>query len=253
MKTFHILLLSGFLAISCLTCSNAQNEAVSETDLIQQQWLDNLNDGTPITTYYTEGNGLLMNNQIIQGPNALNQQWKKWKANTKGTIGYYKLETHQLRDTEKFELGFYLDEDNKEYFTVIGWRKGTDWKKEFEAVYNAEEHDETGLAKVEKMRQQWEDLSNQHQPEKIANEVCTANGFYFNQGKIYQGAKAITEVYSYMSRDNWAIKLNALSNIQVNKETIFDIGTFQSNGKGLYVLIWKKVDADWKVLLDFNF
>ena len=56
-----------------------------------------------------------------------------------------------------------------------------------------------------------------------------------------------------MSNESYKIKLEALKVLQVNNKIVFDIGTFTSGGKGLYTLIWKKEDDDWKLLLDFNF
>ncbi|MEL7123036.1 MAG: hypothetical protein AAFO07_26540, partial [Bacteroidota bacterium] len=86
----------------------------------------------------------------------------------------------------------------------------------------------------------------------LVNNLCLPNGYYFNNGKKYQGQE-IKTVYNYMTNENWQIKLYSGRIEQVNNDIAYDIGTYQSTGKGQYVLIWKKTDDGWKILLDFNF
>lgn len=159
---------------------------------------------------------------------------------------------YQLRDNQKFVLGEYKTKSGNVYSTIIGWKNRDKWTKEFEVIYNNNDYLILEIDSVNKARNNWEKLSNQHRPDLIVDEIFSDNGKYFNRGIQYSDRELI-EAYSYMNNESHKIKLEPLKVLQINSDIVFDIGTFEVGGKGLYTLIWKKEVDTWKLLLDFNF
>lgn len=242
-------LLLGFSLLFMVLSLNAQNTISS--DQIQTAWLKAFNNGEELSAFYDDQSGILLKNKLFAGQQKITSQFKLWREAIKGDLIYEKVETFQLRDQQKFEIGKYSSKKHT-YYTVIGWRKGETWNKAFETIYKNKKVKKDELAEVDNGRQAWEDASNAHDLNKLVGEVCMPNGYYFNRGRTFVGEE-IKEAYSYMNNPNWKIKLTNLTQIQVNKYTVFDIGKFNSGGEGLYVLIWRKEKDNWKVLLDFNF
>ncbi|MEQ9412947.1 MAG: nuclear transport factor 2 family protein [Cyclobacteriaceae bacterium] len=227
----------------------AQQTSNKLTNEVQEDWLRLLQHSENLLPFYTDNSGMLINDSLYVGLDEIAEQIKKvcsWQIQD-----YTSEETFQLRENQKFELGSYQSKDGKTYSTIIGWRKGAEWKKELEIWY---EKTFSGTQEdiVEKERGTWEKHSNQHRPDLIVEELASQNGKYFNRGKEYHRDE-IASAYSYMNNSSYSIKLTSLKVLQVDESTIFDIGTFDVGGKGLYTLIWKKEDGKWKLLLDFNF
>lgn len=235
-----LLLVSPFIA-------NAQKT----TGQVQTEWLKAVNSTSALDEFYNNTSGLLINGKFFL-TDELEEGLKVFvKAN--GSIkGYESLETHQLRDGQKLELGKYTTAKNKVFYSVIGWKQLGKWTKEFKAIYehsaDVKEVGDVGATG----RQAWEDHSNEHRPDLIVKNVSAENGMYFNRGRLYNGDEII-EAYGYMNNESYHIKLESLSGTRVNEDIFFDIGTYQVGGKGLYLLIWTKEGDDWKILLDFNF
>lgn len=227
----------------------AQQASFKSTSEVQEDWLKALQGSESLMSFYSKNSGILIGDSLYVGLDKIDGQIEK--VNTWQFVKYTSEETFQLRENQKFELGSYQTRDGKTYSTIIGWRKGAEWKKEFEVWY---EKTFSGTQKdvVEKERGIWEKHSNQHRPDLIVEDLASKNGKYFNRGKEYHRDE-IASAYSYMNNSSYSIKLTALKVLQVDESTIFDIGTFDVGGKGLYTLIWKKEAGEWKLLLDFNF
>ncbi|MCB0492841.1 MAG: nuclear transport factor 2 family protein [Cyclobacteriaceae bacterium] len=227
----------------------AQQTSNKSTSEVQKVWLKALQGSESLVSFYTKNSGVLIGDSLYVGWDKIESQIQKvytWQFEN-----YTSEETFQLRDNQKFELGSYQTRDGKTYSTIIGWRKGAEWKKELEIWYE-KTFSGTQEDRVERERGIWEKHSNQHRPDLIVKELASRNGKYFNRGKEYHRDE-IASAYSYMNDKSYSIKLTALKVVQVDESTIFDIGTFDVGGKGLYTLIWKKEDGEWKLLLDFNF
>jgi hypothetical protein len=102
------------------------------------------------------------------------------------------------------------------------------------------------------LRSSWELFSNQHRPDLIVKNVFASSGRYFYQGTEFKGTD-IAEAYGYMKEVTYAIDLTPLKVVQVNDQLIYEIGVYETNGKGLYFLLWTKEKLEWKLMLDFNF
>lgn len=218
----------------------------------QQKWLLAFNNDADLHHFYSDQSGVLLNDVLITGVDKINQEIKVLKGQMSGKVHYERLDEFQIHDNSKFEYGIYKDALGKSFFSVIGWRNNNAWVKEFEAVYPMKEIKTSGIGTVDQGRQTWEKYSNNHQPTELAKKLCMKKGYYFNRGRVFQGME-IAEAYAYMAKDTWQIKLEGKKSLQVNQDIIYDVGSYQSSGKGMYVLIWKRKGKDWKILLDYNF
>ena len=223
-----------------------------ETKNIQNDWVSSFNQSGDLKPFYREASGILQENKLITGGENIGKKWLELHSQA-GAITEYKLiETIQLIETSKFELGAYLTEKGSSYYTIIGWRNNNGWYKEVEVTYKAVNPGPDKADKIKLLRDSWQKLANDHRPDLIGKELYIDGGYYFNRGRVYSNLE-IADVYSYMNPESFKISLEGLSTTIVNEETAYDIGGFQTSGKGLYILIWIKKENEWKLLLDFNF
>ncbi|MEM6892415.1 MAG: hypothetical protein AAF554_01915 [Bacteroidota bacterium] len=243
------------LFLVLLLCSNAaigQQEQSESTEKIQTAWLEALKDSEGLEAFYTAQSGIMLNDELHIGAEEIKKQLLAFTEKVGQFKQYTPLETHQLRDNEKFVAGTYETTKGNTLSSITGWKNQGKWKKVFEVVYEKTACDDLGENAVNQGRELWEKHSNTHRPDLIVKEVFSKNGKYFNRGILYKGLE-ISNAYSYMNDESYNIKLESLYLSQINCDIIYDIGTFEVGGKGLYTLIWQKETDDWKLLLDFNF
>ncbi|MEO0341433.1 MAG: nuclear transport factor 2 family protein [Bacteroidota bacterium] len=241
-------LVIGLLLVHTLSAQEAPEQQ-------QKAWLKTLNKGNDLIDFYPYNCGLLWKDSLYIDRAVIDQKYQAWKKAAKKKIKYTQLGVYEIRPNQKFILGKYTSGKSKSYLSAIGWSLKDDfWQKELEVLYEMDENTANNLdhAGISKALQQWEDFSNAHQPDRIAEQLCLPNGYYFNNGRKYVGPE-IKEIYSYMNNPKWKIKLASDKVAFVDESLAYDIGTYQSTGKGQYILIWKKVDGEWRILLDFNF
>lgn len=224
----------------------------NQTETIQANWIKAFNQQGGFDNFYKKDTGVLLADSIYQSPILINSQLAQLQQQVGKITNYEVLSTHQLRAQQKFEFGKYITDQQKTLYTLIGWKKGKKWQKEFEVIHSAQSELPDTEKLVNQLTQAWEKRSNGHRPDLIVKELYVANGgYYFNQGKVYRGEE-VTQVYQYMVPENFTIKLTPLSAYQAD-DLLITVGEFQTTGRGLYALIWKKVGDEWKLLLDFNF
>ena len=153
------------------------------------------------------------------------------------------------------EISSFTASNGDLYYAITGWRNAEgQLTKEMEWIYPADKKANTDISGIDTGRQSWEDYSNERNPEKLVKSVYTSTGGYYNGGRYSYGWDQVIERYSYMSGQNWSIRLDAVHTAKVTDDLAFEIGTYQSTGKGQYMLIWKKSDnGKWLVDFDFNF
>ena len=244
-------LLFLFIVWKPFSASSKQMQNQS-TEKVQNSWLKTLKSSGNLDRFYSENSGIMINDELFTGTNQVSKKVLELKKGV-GEIESYTVEkTYQIRRRQKFALGTYHTKSGAILNSIIGWRYIGKWTKEFEVIYQHSKCSKKGKDLVNKARKNWEMYSNMHKPELIVKNVFSKNGKYFNRGKLYKDTE-IANAYSYMKNDSYKIKLESLKSLQVNCDILFDIGTFEVGGKGLYTLIWKKESDGWKLLLDFNF
>lgn len=227
------------------------NVQVVSSDNVQQQWVNKFNSNKEIKNIYLEKGGVFLDGKLYKGRTLIEKKIEDFKKIIGQNISYEKVKIFQLRDNQKFELGKYKGKE-KTFYTVIGWKNNGVWEKELEVIYEYVSATQTELENVNNARNQWEELSNAHTPEVLVDNLFANSGYYFNGSRVFQGDE-IKGAYSYMLGENWEIVLETLKSVQLSEDIVFDVGTFKSNGKGLYFLLWHKNAEKWELLLDFNF
>jgi len=151
-----------------------------------------------------------------------------------------------------FELGYYTTTQDTIY-SAIAWKRDTQrWLKELEILI-PQTNSATTEADIATARKQWENYSNQHNPHQLVAMSYADSSFYFNDGYIYRNHAAIEEKYQFMNSPKWHIRLSSHAVLQANDSLCLDMGQYISNGKGHYLWCWQRQNAQWKLLLDFNF
>jgi hypothetical protein len=227
----------------------AQSEG---TVTLQKNWLTAYNAQADLSSFYSTLSGLFVEDSITTDPKLIAQRFKdlrqKW-----GTFSNYKTdEVFQIQKRNKIEVGTYTTADGQQYRTLIAWSIKDYWKKEFEVIYPVASDYQISETLIKQLTKDWESRSNAHRPDLIVDELYVDRGYYFNRGDVYRGSD-VAKVYAYMENSDWEIELSSMSAIPCAPYTILNVGTYTSNGKGLYILLWKKELSDWKLLLDFNF
>lgn len=221
-------------------------------DNIQIEWLVALNNSVSLESFYIDNSGILLDNTMYIGLEEISKQLRYLVKNAGMFNSYKKLDSHQLQDNEIFILGEYRTSNGFVLSSIIGWKKGDRWTKEFEVIYKNVDDFTLEIDSIIHGRKKWEQLANRHRPDLIVDEVFSKNGKYFHRGTLYKN-REIIKAYSYMSNDSYMITLEPLKVQQVNSNVIYEIGVYRAGGKGLYTLIWVKEIDTWKLLLDFNF
>jgi hypothetical protein len=250
-NNFYIICLLVLFTIVMPISAVGQQIEKEPIESIQEEWLYALNNGAPLNPFYTRNSGLMLHDTLFIGVEEIVTQLQGLKKKASTFEKYKIIEEHQLRDNQKFAFGEYITTGGGVFRSIIGWKKGGKWTKEFEVIYMHNKDFTLEVDSINQARENWEEFANQHRPDLIVANVFSDNGKYFNRGNLYKDKQIIT-AYSYMSNDRYSIKLEPMTVSQINSSVIFEIGIFKAGGQG-YTLIWLKELDSWKLLLDFNF
>ncbi|MBL4648733.1 MAG: hypothetical protein JKY03_03310 [Aureispira sp.] len=252
-------LLVFLLIIAC------DSEERPSFETIQTDFITTLNQNKKGADYYCRQGALFVQNNIYKSRDSIDKQLQqlpiidttfslaiiKHDSSNYFDIGYY-----QLKDSTPFSTSFVADlQQTNKLAYMVAWKeeKGI-WCKELEVLYPLHITNEIATQTIDAARQEWENWSNQHQPDSLIEELYDKHGFYLNDGYIYKGTKAIQTKYAYMLKDRWHIRLSTIQTVQVSDSLFYDVGQYVSDGKGHYFILWQlQSDGKWRVLLDFNF
>ena len=218
---------------------------------LQQSWLKTLPKQTGSELPFTEISGLIVGETLHIGKPSIKAAWNELSRSGQLTL-YDTLSYFQLYPGQMFVHGVYTTDKGKVFHSIIGWKKNESWVKVFEAIAPKSDVSEDSKTEIGLLRSSWELYSNQHRPDLIARNVFSANGRYFYRGIEYRGMD-IAEAYGYMRDKSYSIDLTPQKVIQVNEQLVYEIGIYDTGGKGLYFLLWAREGDGWKLLLDFNF
>ena len=163
------------------------------------------------------------------------------------------------RDTSRsgdvMEIGLLRNSDDV-HLHITGWRNTkTGLQKELEFIWPADVVELESNEGIDQQRENWTKFSNAHDAELLVNNVYSVESIYYNNGQKSVGRSEIIPRYSYMNNDWWSISLHPVKTVVADSKFAFEIGSYQSTGRGQYMLIWEKNTKEdkWEVVFDFNF
>lgn len=249
MKKYYLLLLVATLCSFCTTTKKEPTPPPSPTPPPAAP--------AAVNSGFSPTGLLYSNGTIYRGEDAIRQFQKENQLDNKMALSpaTKKKITHDTNSY--FEVGHYrsMESGENEFAYLIAWKKKEDqWLKELEIIYPSLDKAKVDASQIDAARTEWMNYSNAHKPEKLVEKLYTKNAVYFNAGRVYGGTEEITRKYLYMARPKWTITLKGLEVLPVRDDVVFEVGEYQSTGKGHYVLLWiKESEGPWKALLDFNF
>lgn len=158
-------------------------------------------------------------------------------------------------DTKGMEVGYLIDtKGQKTILYATGWSlQENEWKKDFEYLRALKQpvmtDDLFAIA-----RKRWVNLCNLKDPSALTKEMYLENAIYFSYGELTEGQAEIANRYSYMSRPDYSLDLKGEITVVFDESEGMEVGKYiNARNEGVYIILWKKVDKSWRVMLDFNF
>ncbi len=229
---------------------------LSEIDRQTKEWIRSFMDnGKDISTNYTESALLFSeSDDYLQGlTNITSYYQSKFKGlNLKEYKSLYRVQLSENKDMV-FEIGLLTTEQEVSYQYLILWtRTNGSWLRDLEAV--ARKTDTLDVdSGIDDAREHWVKLANQHSAIALAKSAYLENLFYYNRGVLYQDYESLADVYSYMNDLTFDIDLEKDYCVMVSHNLAYEIGVWKSSDyEGHYIIIWRNLDNEWKIMLDCN-
>ncbi len=232
----------------------------AQTEPIQSQFIQSISDHQAIDEFISKNGYLFFSDELILNTEpgetdvildfqkaADDYRWSNTFINnseTKITVGSFK----------KGDLSIFI---------LTGWSDiGSAWKKEVDVVL--EEDQKMGITldlerELDKERTTWEELANAHDPLAHTNYSYAGGAVYLSGGRRNDGPEEIAQRYSYMENPAYSVYLEDIFLKRTSEGRVVEIGRYSigsrdSNGKGMYLIVWEKQpEGRWQIALDFNF
>ncbi|MTB50203.1 hypothetical protein [Lewinella sp. W8] len=225
----------------------------SKTSPENLRWRQAINGGeSPTDLYLPDAVLALPSGEVISGAEEIQRYW----SSQEGEISEMYTDTLILAREEpwiEYEIGGFTRGESPKKFLAIWMTDSTGRKRTFEVV-TPHLPGPLPQAAIDRGRNRWVELCNQHDAETLIREVYTTNTIYYNHRPVVRGQEALIPVYSYMNNPDYALNLTPLISRAVNDRLVFEIGQCSGSYGGKYLIVWEQSAPDtWKVLIDSNF
>ena len=235
---------------------HAQPDFVS----LQQSWVDSLNTGASVSSFYWEDRNLIYS--VNESSFADSVTHLVLSEEMTGLEDYEHLDTFRHDDSRYITIGILSSKTNS-MLLFTGWRDvDGDWKKEIDGIL-IRQADQLLISNelsqsIDKQREDWVTLANQHDPLSHINTLYSEGATYFSNGQLSEGRAEIVERYVYMENPNYQVDLEKEKLWLVSDEQILEVGRYFTGPErigvgGIYVILWEQIDDRWVIALDFNF
>lgn len=230
--------------------------SLSEIDKKNKDWMSSLTGkDNDISTIYTENAFLFSElDNYIQGITDITAFYQnKFKELTlKEYTSLYRVQLSENRDMV-FEIGLLTTAQNVSYQYLILWTKTTgSWLRDLEAVAKKTVTLDVDSG-IDVARNHWVEFANQHSATTLVKSAYVENLFYYNRGILYQGYESLADVYSYMNDLDFNINLKSDYCVMVGQKLAYEIGVWKSSDyEGNYIIVWTKLENEWRIMLDCN-
>ncbi len=266
-KIKYIEFLIGLIIIACLGCNsqikqsnNAKKEIKpsiirgSEENANINKWVYYYNLKSDSIKYLYAQNSI----KILEDGSVLNGRERIKDNISEGILRLdsVKRDTLILAHKERaieYEIVENIYENDERSKALIIWQtKDDERRRVFEFVSNMEES-KLDHIEINKRRGLWISLCNEHNAEKLINELYSKNTLYFNHKPIVKGRAQLYKEYGYMNNEHYELSLEPEIVEKVNEDIIFEIGQCSGSYRGKYILIWQKdEDSVWRIFIDSN-
>lgn len=229
---------------------------LAEIDKQNMNWMSSITGNEKeISSIYTE-NALLFSelDSYIRGITQITTFYQnKFKGLTlKEYTPLHRVQLSENKDMA-FEIGLLTTAQNVSYQYLILWTKvNGSWLRDLEAV--AEKTVDSDVdSGIDVARNRWVKLANQHSAADLIKNTYIENLFYYNRGILYEGYESLADVYSYMNDPAFDINLTRDYCVMVGQNLAYEIGVWKtSDYQGNYIIVWNKLEHEWKIMLDCN-
>ena len=192
---------------------------------------------------------ILSEDELIRGKSQIEAFVKDLVGSKEEMYSYDKEFSIEVHADLHYEIGR-LNIDSRS-FAVMDLKRldASEPEIDFLVIY---EQKETSVqpANLDESRTEWMRLCNAHQADKLVRQLYTSNAYYYNQGRLLEGTKALTAEYSYMNNPNYSLQLTPKHIVIVTSEIAYEVGRCSGSYPNPYMLVWKK-SGRWS-MANFN-
>lgn len=232
----------------------------AQTSELQSEWLQKVTDQQAVDEIISSNGYLYYSEELISNTD---------RGDT-DVIMDLKQKVHDYRESNsylnnsgsKMTVGSYIQEEDT-FFILSGWRDfGSGWKKEVDVVFRDDLSQGISLdieRNLDKERTMWEEKANAHDPLAHTQYSYAEDAVYFSGGRRNDGPEGIAQRYSYMENPGYSVYLEDIFLKRISEDKVVEIGRYSigsrdSRGKGMYLIVWERQTNDrWQIALDFNF
>jgi ketosteroid isomerase-like protein len=215
-------------------------------------WANLINNNTDELKNIYLPNAVKINNkaEVISGNTLINTYYKKNPVHIDSIRVLTRVDASPVK---VYEMGKIYTRGHKTYIYLHIWDTG-DQHKKIELEFIEESRSSSPVTnEINKAREEWMRLCNQHDASKLIDKMYTENALYYNHKPMVVGRNAITREYSYMNNGNYHLKLDPIHSEMVNEKMVFEIGQCSGSYGGKYMIVWQKTASGvWQVLMDSN-
>lgn len=232
----------------------------AQTESLQTKWIEAVSNQDSTDEFVSSNGYLFYSDDLI---------WNSVPGATgvilefqKGMSDYRQSNIYLNNTTSRMTVGSYKVGSSL-YFILSGWRDfGSGWKKEVDVIFKEDQSQGISLGLEEILneeRRSWEEKANAHDPLAHTNYSYADNSVYFSGGRRNNGPKEIAQRYSYMENPTYSVYLEDIFLKRTSKDRVIEIGRYSigsrdSKGKGMYLIVWEEQqNGRWQIALDFNF
>lgn len=244
-----LVLLIPFFLMGMTSISNPENGPSRH-----EQWKQFFNQDQPSLDSLYDPNAVFLkeDGEVLYGLEKINAQYDKLHQEIEAIEAVHSIHLEEAHKNIHYEIGFFLTNDYRKYHFLIIWRKEeSQMVREFEYFAESNQVD-LPLDEIHAARNKWVEICNEHRAADLVKELYLPNALYYHHEPPIIGTQAITEEYQYMNRPSYSIKLHPLAIVPVNQSTVLEIGHGSESFNGKYVLIWKRTESGWMILMDSN-
>ncbi|MEO5582684.1 MAG: hypothetical protein ABIR66_08320 [Saprospiraceae bacterium] len=224
--------------------------AILKKEITPWASLINLNKDELKNIYLPKAMKINTKGEVVSGNALINTYYKKNPLH----IDSLKVLLSIKASPEKvYEMGEIYSANQKTYNYLHIWHT-TDGEKKIELEFiEASGSSRAVTNDINKAREDWMSLCNQHDASLLIERRYTPNALYYNHKPMVVGRKAIAVEYSYMNNGNYHLTLKPILSEMVNEKTVFEIGQCSGSYGGKYMIVCQKNESGiWQVLMDSN-